>query len=71
MGRELGLTKKQLDKIPSVILTEAQHKRITTLLNDARQRLPPTSKENVWKVYEEVYEDFPHWLAAIKPYFVK
>ncbi|MRG91139.1 hypothetical protein [Polyangium spumosum] len=71
MGREFGLTKKQLDKLPSVILTEAQHKRITNALNEARKRLPPTSKENVWKVYEEVYAPHQHWLDAIKPYFGK
>jgi len=71
MGRELGLTKKQLDKIPSVILTEAQHKKITKLLDALR---PPPSKvdpNTLWKMYKKAYKDYPHWLKSIEPYFGK
>ncbi|TKD03761.1 hypothetical protein [Polyangium fumosum] len=67
MGGELRLTAKQLDKIPSVILTEAQHKEITKLLN--AKRPARKTREALWQMYEEVYEPFPHWLKAIKPYF--
>ncbi|MRG96562.1 hypothetical protein [Polyangium spumosum] len=70
MGRDLGLTKEQLDNIPSVILTEAQHKRITRLLDLKRPKMKLDS-QTLWDLYEEVYEPFPHWLEAIKPYFGK
>ena len=53
MAGKWGLT-KELDNIPSVILTKTEHERITTLLNEARKRLPNT-KKGLWKAYEEVY----------------
>jgi hypothetical protein len=69
MAGELGL-RKNLDKLPAVILTEAQHKKITRLLDlkRAKRKLDPQA---LWDLYEEVYEPFPHWLEAIKPYFGK
>ncbi|MDC3988192.1 hypothetical protein [Polyangium jinanense] len=69
MASRWGLT-KELDEIPSVILTSAEHKRITKLLDEARERFPKT-KKGLWQAYEDVYKDVPHWLAAIKPYFRK
>ncbi|MDI1480438.1 hypothetical protein QHF84_27710 [Polyangium sp. y55x31] len=68
MARELRLA-KDLDKIPSVILTEARHKELTNLLN--LKRPDELNPQTVWTLYEEVYKDFPHWLKAIKPYFGK
>jgi len=68
MASKLGLT-KELDKIPSVILTEAEHKRITKLLKDMRPK--KLDRRTLWKLYEDVYEPFPHWLEAVKPYFGK
>ena len=67
MAEKLGL--KNFDKLPAVILTEAEHKRITRWLN--RQRPPKVNTDELWKLYEEVYEAYPHWLAAIKPYLGK
>lgn len=57
------------DKVPSVILTDAQHKLITAELA-MKTRHVRTPKE-LWEVYQEVYEQYPHWLDAIKPYFAK
>ncbi|WP_153818736.1 hypothetical protein [Polyangium spumosum] len=74
MGRDLGIT-KELDNIPSVILTEAHHKKITKALDEARKRMIEEGNvlrpRTLWKMYEEVYVDHPHWLSAIKPYFGK
>ncbi|MDI1475918.1 hypothetical protein [Polyangium sp. y55x31] len=67
MARKLELV-KNFDKLPAVILTEAQHKNITRFLNRKR---PNLKAEELWKLYEEVYKPFPHWLEAIKPYFGK
>ncbi|TKC99315.1 hypothetical protein [Polyangium fumosum] len=66
---------KELDKIPSVILTKAEHERITKALNQARERLMRGQRrftpDALWKVYEDVYSPYSHWLDAIKPYFGK
>lgn len=62
---ELGAT----DKIPSVILTEAEHKAITAKLKVATARVDSVQK--LWHAYETAYVDYPGWLAAIKPYFSK
>ncbi|TKD10300.1 hypothetical protein [Polyangium fumosum] len=68
MAGRWGLT-KELDKIPSVILTEAKHKNITKKLKE----LTPSARDlkELWKHYQDAYVDNPHWLDAIKPYFVK
>jgi hypothetical protein len=72
MARKLGIT-KELDKIPSVILENAKHKRFSGLLRDARKVLDdarvPLNPGELWTIYEKVYADHPRWLAAIKPYF--
>ncbi|MDI1446344.1 hypothetical protein [Polyangium sp. 6x1] len=63
-----GLT-KELDKIPSVILTVAEHRDFNRMFTAARPRI--RSKADLWKLYEEAYESYPHWLDAIRPYFGK
>ena len=57
------------DKLPSVILIEAEHKAITAKLNLATARVKDAN--DLWKVYQKAYVDHPHWLDAIRPYFVK
>lgn len=67
MARDLGLG--NADKVPSVILTEAEHKRITARLAIATRQVK--TPEQLWKVYKDVYAEHPTWLAAIRKYFVK
>ncbi|MDC3988618.1 hypothetical protein [Polyangium jinanense] len=68
MAGRWGLT-KELDKIPSVILTEAKHKEITNRL----KALTPRARDlkELWRNYQDAYANYPHWLEAIKPYFFK
>ncbi|MDC0747503.1 hypothetical protein [Polyangium mundeleinium] len=68
MAGRWGLT-KEFDKIPSVILTEANHKKITKRLKE----LTPNVRDvkELWKHYQDAYVDDPHWIEAIKPFFVK
>ena len=58
------------DKVPSVILTDAEHKAVT-----AELRVDTAGVEDVkqlWAAYQRAYAKHPaHWLEAIKPYFVK
>lgn len=57
------------DQVPSVILTEAQHKAITAKLKIATgsaKTLP-----ELWAGYQTAYVDRPLWLKAIKSYFVQ
>ncbi|TKD07940.1 hypothetical protein [Polyangium fumosum] len=72
MARKFGIT-KELDKLPSVILENAEHKRFSGRLRDARKALADARVKltpgKLWTIYEEVYADHPRWLAAIKPYF--
>ncbi len=57
------------DKVPSVILTEAEHKAITAKL--ASKTLFVKTPSQLWEVYKEVYQKQTHWLDAIRSYFVK
>ncbi|MBK9263932.1 MAG: hypothetical protein IPM54_29525 [Polyangiaceae bacterium] len=59
------------DLVPSVILDKAEHRRITTELNAWIRKNKPKTPEDLWKIYKAVYNDRPHWLDAIKPYFGK
>ncbi|MRG90900.1 hypothetical protein [Polyangium spumosum] len=68
MARDLGIT-KELDKIPSVLLTVAEHRRFNKFF--AANRSSVRDKLDLWKLYEKAYADHPHWLDAIKPYFGK
>ncbi len=56
-------------KVPAVILTEAEHKALTAELRVAT--LEVEKVQDLWKAYQKVYRKYPHWLEAIKPYFVK
>lgn len=60
---KLGAT----DRIPSVILSEAEHKALTAKLA-GRTKFADTPAE-LWEAYKLVYKDHPTWLAAIEPYF--
>jgi hypothetical protein len=71
-----GLMKiKNTDKIPSVILTEADHKEFTAKLAAAVREIEkmepkkPINPMKLWEMYRDVYKGHPTWLEAIKPYF--
>jgi len=72
MARKLGIT-KELDKIPAVILENAEHKRFSGRLRDARKVLEEEgvtlNPRELWGIYKDVYAKHPAWLEAIKPYF--
>jgi hypothetical protein len=55
------------DLIPSVILTEAEHKEITAKL--AKHTKGAMTPNELWEGYTDAYEEFPEWLKAIKSYF--
>ncbi len=57
------------DRIPSVILSDAQHKIITAELNAATAQVRDPA--GLWVAYTRVYAKHPLWLAAVKSYFVK
>jgi len=64
---EEGLLKGDPDLVPSVILTDSEHKYWN-------QQLPIDTKgvktlEDLWEAYKKAYADFPEWLAAIRSYF--
>ena len=58
------------DRVPSIILSEAEHKLIT-----AQLRLAGTAKaetpEALWAAYQVAYKGRAEWLAAIAGYFGK
>ncbi|MDC3958781.1 hypothetical protein [Polyangium jinanense] len=55
---------------PCVLLTKEQHIAIGKQLREATKRLPEDlKKSDVWKMYQKVYKDSPHWLKAIESYF--
>ena len=56
-------------KVPSVILTEAEHKTLTAQLRVATA--DANTPQKLWKAYQKVYEKNPLWLQAIESYFVK
>jgi hypothetical protein len=59
-----------VDKAPCVILTDTKHKEISTKLAAAwKGNETNMTKEQLRKIYQDVYKDFPHWLEAIEPYF--
>ena len=62
---KLGAT----DRIPSVILSETEHKAITKVLRGQTTGL--TDPAMLWKAYQRVYAKHPAWLKAIEGYFVK
>jgi hypothetical protein len=79
VAEKLGLG--NADKVPSIILTEAEHKQVTKELGTKTRDLVDLVAENkitkadalskIWTIYQEAYKKQPAWLAAIKPYFVQ
>lgn len=67
MMKDFKLGKPDLG--PSVLLTDAEHKAITAKLKLKTADAKTTKK--LWQAYQDVYKDYPHWLKAIEPYFVK
>jgi hypothetical protein len=57
------------DKMPSVILTDVEHKAVTAELRQKAAGID--SAEKLWEVYKDVYKSHPTWLEAIKSYFAK
>ncbi len=61
------------DLVPSVILGSKEHTALNTELAhaiaEARKRNPKMDHDALWKIYQDVYQKYPHWLAAIKSYF--
>jgi hypothetical protein len=78
-----GMTKGEIDDIPAIILSDAEHKVVTKNLDAARGKVldrlrregkvenPQMSPGDLWQVYKEAYADHQPWLDAIYPYFVK
>jgi hypothetical protein len=58
---------------PAIILKKEEHEAISAALDAARARLGTTTpnKEQLWKIYKEVYKNDPNWLKAIASYFEK
>ena len=67
MMKKFGLG--NADKAPSVILTQAEHKAVTARLKVETPQVETT--QELWQAYQKAYADHPHWLEAIKSYFVK
>ncbi len=59
----------EADRVPSVILTDAEHKAITAKLKIATAHVE--TPQQLWQAYQDAYVDHPSWLAAIKSYFFK
>jgi hypothetical protein len=57
------------DKVPSVILSAVEHKKLTAEL--ASKTPKAETLQELWEAYKNAYEDYPNWLEAIKPYFTK
>ncbi len=59
-----------IEKLPSVILTEAEHKHVTKLLNEAWKKHAPNARavtaDQLRKIYEQAYKGYPHWLEIIE-----
>jgi hypothetical protein len=64
--------RKDFDKLPSVILTDAEHKKVTDLLNKAWKEYGPqkmgekVTVEQLRNIYKRAYKDYPHWLEIIE-----
>ncbi|MFO0586910.1 MAG: hypothetical protein U0441_05200 [Polyangiaceae bacterium] len=57
------------DRLPAVILSEAQHKAMTAELRIATAGV--RDAEDLWAAYCKAYAKHPTWLAAIRGYFGK
>ena len=74
MAKELKLGSRNTDKLPSVLLTKADHQKVTAELRveaeKATRKGGRMTAKKLWQVYKKVYRRHPHWLEAIEPYFV-
>lgn len=60
------------DLVPSVILTDAEHKVITAELRGWGPIMKEDKLEKLWQKYLDVYgKQHPDWLQAIEPLFTK
>lgn len=61
----------EISDAPSVILTRAEHLRITQKLQSKLRKGVEHSEQKVWAVYKEVYTDlgYAEWLSYIDEYF--
>ena len=57
------------DRLPAVILSEAEHKAMTKRL--AALTRDTEGVEELWAAYQKAYKEHPTWLAAIRKYFEK
>lgn len=55
------------DRIPAVILSEAEHKAITATL--ARETMNVKTPQALWAAYQRAYRLHPAWLKVIEGYF--
>ncbi|MDC0746665.1 hypothetical protein [Polyangium mundeleinium] len=54
---------------PSVILSSEAHTVMTNKLREATKGIMADELPKLWKAYQKVYADSPHWLKAIEHYF--
>jgi hypothetical protein len=59
--------REDFEKLPSVILTEAEHKEISVALEAAWREVKPQNmtKAKLREIYQDVYKKHPEWLEAI------
>jgi hypothetical protein len=59
------------DEVPAVILTWAEHTKLTNKLAERALKQPPKNAAELWRIYQDVYRNEPYWLKAIESYFIK
>ncbi len=57
-----------VEKAPAVILTEAEHRSISAVLNPAWIKDPQMTKVQLRELYKTAYAKHPEWLEAIESY---
>ena len=65
-GCEKGISHQP---IPSVVLTQAEHHRMTKALLNALPKGISHKRTEVWQAYQNVERDFPDWSSSIEHYF--
>jgi len=58
-----------LEEAPAQILTKTEHEALTKQLLEELPTGVSYTKQQVWRVYQEVYVDYPGYLSAIAKYF--
>ncbi len=61
----LGIPDKGL---PSVVLTEQEHKAMNTLLEQLLSKNAPHTKAEILSAYRQAYAAYPEWLSAVEKY---